>query len=165
MSFKRKSLIHIVTDVYQHPTNSCYDVVNIGGYVYVAFKTDPYVSRWTIGNYAIVFLEDSIIPEHLLKNLELWDAKNLVGKLFGEYRNTVKPNNVFGVISEVVLCAVDWYHEPIYYFVDAPYNRASGRLSIPALGIARSYFEIRDENNQQLFNIIGTDFADILEIS
>jgi len=77
------------TDQFVHNNNT---------YTCIAMK-----GRFKTGDRALFIPEGSILPENLLRELDMWDEGQNKGKLAGPEGNRVKPLKLRGVMSEGVL--------------------------------------------------------------
>ena len=96
--------VGIVTDVQPHPNSASLDIVTIVGKINVANRPAPEQPRYKIGDHAIVLGENLILPEALIKHLDMWNEVKNKGGLAGNKGNRTKARNVGGVLSEVALC-------------------------------------------------------------
>lgn len=104
------ALIGRVTDVQPHPDNSdtvALDVVTIGGHTNVANREDSQ-PRYAVGDFAIMLTENLILPDWVLKQLDLWNDVKGKGYLAGSKGNRTKGRKVAGIWSGVALCKIDW---------------------------------------------------------
>jgi hypothetical protein len=104
-----------VTSVEPHPQSDTLDIVTIGGQTNVANRPAPDQPRYKTGDYAAVLKENLILPEFLLRDLDLWDEQKQKGRLAGSKGNRTKARNIQGVPSEVALCAATC--DPVARFI------------------------------------------------
>ena len=104
-------LVSRVTDVQPHPNSDKLDIITIAGKTNVANRASPDTPRYQVDDFAVVLTEDLILPEWLLRHLDLWDATKQKGMLAGSRGNRTKARKIAGVLSEVALCRVDWSSE------------------------------------------------------
>lgn len=97
-----------VDSVVPHPESDRLDLVSIAGRTNVANRPAPETPRYKVGDYAIVLTENLILPEDLIRQLDMWDEAKNKGGLAGSKGNRTKARRVGGVMSEVALCAVQW---------------------------------------------------------
>lgn len=95
-----------VSDVQPHPASDKLDIVTIASKVNVANRPEPGVPRYKVGDYAVVLQENLILPEEVLRRLELWDEAKNKGLLAGSRGNRTKARRIAGVMSEVALIKV-----------------------------------------------------------
>lgn len=97
-----------VVDVNPHPTKDL-DIVTLdNGSQNVANRPAPNVQRYTRGDYAIVFEENLIFPEWLMRHLDLWNEEKNKGYMAGSKGNRTKGRNMDGISSNVVLCSIKY---------------------------------------------------------
>lgn len=118
-----KVLIGRVTNVQPHPDNdklrNKMDIVTVSGKTNVANRPSPDQPRYKVGDYAAMLTENLILPDWLLKHLDLWDDEKNKGILAGA-GNRLKPRALGlknKILSEVALCAITWTQLP-----DAPFD-------------------------------------------
>lgn len=118
-----RAFIGQVSDVQPHPKSGILDIVTIAGRTNVANRPEPTQPRYKIGDYAIVLEDNLIVPDWLLKHMDMWDQTKQKGMLAGSKGNRTKGRNIVGVRSEVALCAIEWH-------VDEPVANASLKGSL-----------------------------------
>ena len=124
-----------VTEVQPHSTSENLDVVTIAGKVNVANRPAHGRPRYRVGDYAVVLQEGLILPDALIKHLDMWDDVKNKGCLAGGKGNRTKGRRVGGVLSEVALCAVEWeITERQMLDVCPSYLVEYGALTIPGEG-------------------------------
>ena len=99
------AIVGQVTDVKQHPESETLDNVTINGKINVANRPEPNQPRYKIGDYAVVLEDGLILPEWLLKELDMWNHDKNKGGLAGNKGNRTKGRKIAGVFSEVALYA------------------------------------------------------------
>jgi hypothetical protein len=119
--------------VQPHPKNdelvTKLDIVTISGKINVANRPDPDSPRYQVGDYAIVLTENLILPELLLKHLDLWDKEKGKGYLAGSKGDRTKSRKIQGVLSEVILCKISPDEELFTGFVFLKDNIESVNLA------------------------------------
>lgn len=126
-----KVTVEQVSDVQPHPNSVTLDIVTINGKTNVANRPSPNQPRYKIGDYAVVLQEGLVLPDDLLKHLDMWDETKNKGCLAGSKGNRTKARKVAGIVSEVALCAVDWTITGNIEVPDLPgFSRWTGRLDI-----------------------------------
>jgi len=98
-----RALIGRVTDVQPHPNSDKLDIVSIGGKTNIADRPAPGVPRYEIGDYAVILVENLILPERLLKRMELWNEERGRGYLAGSKGNRTKARKIADIVSECLL--------------------------------------------------------------
>lgn len=101
------AIVGQVTNVEQHPESENLDVVTINGKINVANRPEPNQPRYKVGDYAVVLEDGLILPEWLLKELDMWDHAKNKGGLAGNKGNRTKGRKIAGVFSEVALYAAE----------------------------------------------------------
>lgn len=79
-----------VTDVQPHPKSDSLDVVTIGTVTNVANRPSPNTPRYKVGDYAVILHDNLILPEWLLKHLDMWNHEKDKGGLAGSKGNRTK---------------------------------------------------------------------------
>lgn len=102
------ALIGCVTDVQPHPNSEKLDIVSIGGKINIADRPASGISRYKVGDYAVILVENLILPEWLLKHMGLWNPERRKGLLAGNKGTRTKARNIAGLASEVALCKIGW---------------------------------------------------------
>jgi hypothetical protein len=97
-----------VTAVTPHPDSNSLDVVTIGGFTNVANRAQADRPRYAVGDYAVILQDNLVLPDWLLRHLDLWDNRKGKGVLAGNRGNRTKGRRIAGVMSDVALVAVDW---------------------------------------------------------
>jgi hypothetical protein len=103
-----RAIIGRVTDVQPNPNSDHLDIVSIGGYTNVANREADNVPRYQVGDFAVMLGDNLILPEWLLKHMDLWNEEKNKGYLAGSKGNRTKSRNVAGIESNVALCKIDW---------------------------------------------------------
>lgn len=112
------AIIGRVTNVEPHPHSDTLDVISIGGKTNVANREVADTPRYKIGDYAVMLVDDLILPDWLLHHLDLWNTEKAKGYLAGSKGNRTKARNIAGIVSDVAVCRVDWKSEarPLHNF-------------------------------------------------
>ena len=84
------AIVRQVTDVQPHPKSDSLDVVTIGSVTNVANRPSPDTPRYSIGDYAIILEDNLLLPEWLLKHLDMWNHEKNKGGLAGNKGNRTK---------------------------------------------------------------------------
>jgi hypothetical protein len=108
-----RAIISRVTDVQPHPNSDKLNIVSIGGKINVADQLAPGVPRYQVGDYAIMLVENLILPEWLLKHMGLWNDERGRGLLAGSKGNRTKSRKIVEILSEIALCKVIWQTTPV----------------------------------------------------
>jgi hypothetical protein len=77
-------------------------------YINVADRPAPETPRYNVGDYAVVLVENLILPKWLLECMDLWNHEKNKGYLAGSQGNRTKARRVAGVLSQVSLCKINW---------------------------------------------------------
>lgn len=134
-----------VSAVMPHPNSDKLDLITILGYTNVANRPSPDQPRYCVGDLAVVLPENLILPDRLIKHLDMWDHAKNRGGLAGGKGNRTKPRRAADIISEVALCRIAWIE---------------GRVVIEGLDVDHQPVGLSDDT------IIpeGYDMADVLGI-
>lgn len=97
-----------VSAVLPHPDSDKLDLVTISGYINVANRPSPDHPRYRVGDLAVLLPENLILPDRLIKHLDMWDNAKDRGGLAGGKGNRTKPRRAGGIMSEVALCKIVW---------------------------------------------------------
>jgi hypothetical protein len=116
---KATALVGRVTDVQPHPDNDVLrtrmDIVTISGKTNVATRPEPNEPRYKVGDYAVMLVENTILPDWLIKHLGMWDTAKTKGGLSGKLGNRLRPRSLGvtnKIVSEVALCPCWWTRNP-----------------------------------------------------
>jgi hypothetical protein len=101
------AIIGRVADVQPHAESDTLDVVTIGGHTNVANREGSQ-PRYAVGDFAVMLTENLILPDWLLKHLDLWNEVKGKGYLAGGKGDRTKGRKVAGILSDVALCKIDW---------------------------------------------------------
>jgi hypothetical protein len=125
---KAKAFVGQVVQVEPHPSIENLDVVSMTGVKIFGIpwiprnianreppdpegdgSTEP---RYEVGDYAVMLTENMILPDWLLKHLDMWDHEKNKGTCGGSKGNRLRtrkiPNNETGIVSDVALLPVYW---------------------------------------------------------
>lgn len=97
----------IAQPVVDHPDAYRLTIVTIDGYQCIANKHEDGSWRYKEGDLVVYIPESAVIPEWLLKHLDMWDAASGKGGLAGSQGNRVKAIKLRGVVSQGILLPVD----------------------------------------------------------
>jgi hypothetical protein len=103
-----RAIISRVTDVQRHPNSDKLNIISIAGKINIADQPVPGVPRYQIGDYAVVLVENLLLPEWLLRHMELWNEDRNRGFLAGGKGNRTKSRKIAEIVSEVALCKINW---------------------------------------------------------
>jgi len=96
--------VHKITQpVINHPNADRLTIVSIGGYQCIANKHDDGSWRYHEGDYIVYIPEGALVPEWLLRQLDMWDEANSKGMLAGARGDRVKAIKLRGVVSQGIL--------------------------------------------------------------
>ncbi len=159
-----------VTDVRPHPDSDKLDIVTIAGKTNIANRPSPDQPRYKVGDYAVVLDENLILPEALIKHLDMWDHAKNKGGLAGSKGNRTKARKVGGILSEVALCAVEWRRDDDKPVENDPNHVAQyGVISIPMEGgdVATMTMKLVDRSDPNATDITpeGHNVANLLGIA
>ncbi len=160
-----KVTIGCVTTVSPHPLNeelnTKMDIVSIDDNTNVATRVDGQ-PRYKVGDYVATIPENMILPEWLLKHLDLWDATKEKGFLAGSKGNRTKARNIKGVVSDVALLRIDWRSEGNILVDDGPYVKQNIAISIPETDRNAVFTKISAQDLS--INPEGIDIAPMLDV-
>lgn len=139
-----------ITCLQPHPNSDTLDVVTVRiapehghedhSWTNVANRREDGSPRYAVGDFAVVLVENLILPDSLIRHLHMWDTEKNRGGLAGSKGNRTRARRVAGVVSEVALCAVDWHRGDDHAIQQAPgYVMQQGIISIalePETGFA-----------------------------
>jgi len=108
MSRLTSAFVARVSQVRPHPDSDKLDIVTVAGFQNVANRPQPDTPRYAVGDYAVVLMEGLILPDELIKHLDMWNHEKNRGGMAGSKGNRTKGRNVAGVMSEVALCRAEW---------------------------------------------------------
>jgi RNA ligase (TIGR02306 family) len=95
-----------IDDVSEHPNADRLTLVKIGGYTCIANKKEDGSWRYQKGDLVAYIPENSVLPEWLLKRLDMWNEEKDIGYLSGSKGNRVKAIKLRGTFSEGILFPV-----------------------------------------------------------
>jgi len=96
-----------------HNNADALEIANIKGYQSIVRK-----GQFQTGDLAVYIPEQSIVPEWLLRRLNLWDDEKGKGKLAGSNGDRVKAVKLRGIVSQGLLYGLDYLYDGL---VDLPY--------------------------------------------
>ena len=99
-------VVRIDQPVVDHPNADRLSLVRIAGFECISNKVDGR-PRYQEGDYVVYIPEASVLPEWLLKRLDMWDEANNKGFLAGSEGNRVKTIKLRGIVSQGVLLPVE----------------------------------------------------------
>lgn len=91
-----------IDDVENHPNADALEIVKVGG-----FNCITRIGDYQIGDLAVYIPEGAVVPESILKSMNLWDEGKDKGKLAGKQGNRVKIAKLRGVVSIGLLFPVN----------------------------------------------------------
>lgn len=107
-----------VDSVEEHPNADRLTVVRIGGYTCIANKHEDGSWRYEAGAPVVYIPEQSVLPEAVLRRLNMWDEEKQKGKLSGKTGDRVTAMRLRGIYSEGILLPVECGYAD--YFVTLP---------------------------------------------
>ena len=84
--------------ILEHPDADALEIAKVKGYQSIVRK-----GQFETGDLAVYIPEQSIVPEWLLRRLNLWDDAKGKGKLAGSNGDRVKAQKIRGVLSQGIL--------------------------------------------------------------
>src|ERR1017187_8494093 len=100
--------------VIKHPNADRLIVVKIGGYECIANLNDDGSFRYNQGDAVVYIPEGALVPEWLLRRLDMWNEVENKGFLAGSHGNRVKSIKLRGIHSQGILYPVSGgFHEPL----------------------------------------------------
>lgn len=87
-----------ITKVEKHPDADSLDIVYFG-----EFKTISRLGQFKVGDYGIYLATACVLPELLLRRINMWDEKNNCGLLGGNKGDRIKPKKLRGIVSEGIM--------------------------------------------------------------
>lgn len=95
-----------IDSIIDHPNADRLTIVSIGGFKCIANKKDNGDWRYKQGDLVVYVQEGSIVPEYLLKRLDMWDEEKQIGFLAGKKGNRVKAIRLRKILSQGILIPV-----------------------------------------------------------
>ena len=99
---KFEVLVKTIDVIVEHGNADSLEIAKVGGFQSVVRKGD-----YQVGDKVVVFPEHALLPESILQDLGLWDAKKNQGRLAGSKGDRVKPIRLRDETSEVVIGKAD----------------------------------------------------------
>src|ERR1035437_8216860 len=100
--------------VIDHPNADKLNIVKIGGYECITNKNVDGSPRYNQGDAVLYIPEGAVMPEWLLRRLDMWDHDKNKGVLAGSAGNRVKMIKLRGMFSAGILYPVSGgFHEPL----------------------------------------------------
>ena len=125
------AIVHKITQpVVNHPNADRLSIVTLGDVQAIANKRDDGIPRYTEGDYVVYIQDGSLLPEWLLKQLDMWDYAANKGALAGPLGNRVKASKVRGVISMGVMLPVDEDVDPLSGCIELSLTTPIGRYLV-----------------------------------
>ena len=87
----------------EHPNASKLTIYNVEGYNCISNKLENGEDRYNIGDMVVYIPENAIVPDWLLKRMNLWNKEKEKGMLSGKKGNIVRPMKLRGIYSSGVL--------------------------------------------------------------
>lgn len=84
--------------IQEHPNADALEIAQVRGYQSIVRK-----GQFETGDLAVYIPEQAIVPEWLLRRLNLWDDDKGKGKLAGSNGDRVKAQKIRGVLSQGIL--------------------------------------------------------------
>lgn len=92
--------------VIKHPNADRLTIVKIGGYECIANLNDDGSFRYNEGDAVLYIPEGAVLPEWLLRRLDMWNEAENKGHLAGSQGNRVKAIKLRGIVSQGILYPV-----------------------------------------------------------
>jgi len=92
-------------EILDHPDADALEIAQVRGYQSIVRK-----GQFQTGDLAAYIPEQAIVPEWVLRRLNLWDDEKGKGKLAGKQGNRVKPVKLRGVMSQGLLYPLEVIH-------------------------------------------------------
>ncbi len=96
----------VEVEIKEHPDADALEIAQIRGYQSIVRK-----GQFQDGDLVAYISEQSVIPEWLVKKLNLWDNEKNKGKLAGPNGNRVKPVKLRGVLSQGILYKLEHLYD------------------------------------------------------
>ena len=96
-------VVRIEEPVEDHPNADRLSIIKIGGYVCIANKYPDGSARYKQGDLVVYIPEGAVLPESLLREMNMWDEKRNKGELAGAWGNRVKAIKLRGIVSQGLL--------------------------------------------------------------
>lgn len=96
-------IVKKVTSVEQHPDAEHLDVVLVNDAQLVSMKLENGSPRYKVDDLVVHIPHGSILPDDLLKRLDVWDNEKNKGMLSGSKGNKIKSSKFRGILSEGML--------------------------------------------------------------
>lgn len=93
--------------VVHHPNADRLSIVKIDEFLCISAKLEDGSHRYNEGDYVVYIPEASLLPEWMLRRLDMWDEENGKGRLAGSEGNRVKALKLRGIFSQGVLMPVE----------------------------------------------------------
>lgn len=90
--------VTVIDRVEKHPDADTLDIVYFG-----EFKTISRLGQFKVGDYGIYLATACVLPEQLLRDLNMWDEQNKCGRLAGSKGDRIKPRKLRGIVSEGIM--------------------------------------------------------------
>jgi len=101
-------LIKRVKTVDQHPEKEHLNIVCLDDESQlVSMKLEDGTSRYKIGDLVVHIPHGAILPETLMRRLDVWDEEKGCGLLNGAQKNKIKRSKFSGIMSEGMLLPAD----------------------------------------------------------
>lgn len=91
-----------ILDIMAHPNADALEFALVHGYKSIVQK-----NRFKKGDWVVYLPEASLIPEYLLKKLNLWDNEKNIGKLVGKKGNRLKAIKLRGELSQGLILGLE----------------------------------------------------------
>ena len=100
-----------VSEVVDHPNADRLSIVKLEGlgFTCISGKLEDLSHRYKVGDVLVYIPSASLLPEWLLKEMDLWNEETGKGVLDGGDRNRVTPRKLRGIFSEGVLYPLNAY--------------------------------------------------------
>lgn len=139
-----------------HPQADKIEIALVGGYKSIVRK-----GQFESGGLAVYIPEGALLPEWLLREMEMWDELNGCGTLHGGAGNRVKAKKLRGIMSQGLLYPIKYSAELHHasYTIRAPVMGGVGLSDITVGSTAQ------DDAEYDIESPIGVDVSDILGIT
>lgn len=112
-------LVTRINEIIPHPNADAIEFAVIGGYHSIVAKKD----KFTKGELVVYIPEQSVVPEYLLKRMNLWDTEKNRGKLAGSAGNRVRATRLRGEISQGLTLKVTPSHIEAFAYIENETDR------------------------------------------
>lgn len=140
-----------IDDVREHPNADRLTINRIKGYEAISNKLEDGSWRYQPDDLVLYIPEGAVVPEAILKTLNMWDAENGKGMLAGSKGDRVKAIKLRKVLSQGLIMPVDVdasLEQPTYYLSLESEEGVSERVIL-----ARTEMELLADNHADKLHI------------